>query len=90
MSRSTLNEYVYALGDIYAMTPKAVLAAICVSFASRGEHGFAYASAEILREWEILHQNGIIPQPPPISSAEESDIISGAESDWRANNVRVE
>jgi hypothetical protein len=53
--------------DFYAYTPKAVFAAIAVSLATHGdpfngEHGGPLA--EVLREWTILHQNGIVPQAP--------------------------
>lgn len=59
------NEYSNALGPVYGACPKAVLAAIAVSFATVGGDYLEEAQARILREWQILYQNGIVPQCPP-------------------------
>lgn len=80
MSRPTgvfkmTNEYADVLGyDLYAKMPKAVLAAIAVSFASLQVEGQGGESldrdairAAMIEEWTILHSNGIIPQKPPKS-----------------------
>lgn len=62
------NEYAQILGTeyegLYRDMPKAVMAAIMVSFASNGGADLEGASARIAKEWEILHANGIIPQRP--------------------------
>jgi hypothetical protein len=49
--------------NIYDATPKAVFAAIAVSLATHGDPFNADPLLPILKEWEILHQNGIVPQP---------------------------
>lgn len=54
-------------GEInYAAMPKSVLALIAYSFAKRiTEDGNRDAVlAEIAREWDALHANGIVPQKP--------------------------
>lgn len=60
------NNYVEALGRMYAATPKAVFAAIAFSFANRlflKSEGTEVA--DMLREeWRVLHENGIVPQKP--------------------------
>ena len=66
------NEYADALGPhFYDATPKAVFAAVAVSALTRAD-GLALDQcthtelrAAVLREWVVLHQNGIIPQKPP-------------------------
>lgn len=58
------NEYAKAVADIYADTPKAVFAAIAVSLATCGGDHIDEAVNNILIEWRILHDNGIVPQPP--------------------------
>lgn len=67
-----LNEYAAVLYDsgMYASVPKAVLAALVVSYASTG--GDLLQSAEgtgkmlhnVADEWRILHEHGIVPQRP--------------------------
>ena len=63
----THNEYAKAL-VAYNRIPKAVLAAVAYSFASRiiadGDSP-TMIEAAILHEWDVLHQNGIVPQRPP-------------------------
>jgi len=59
------NEYQQAISEIYDRTPKAVLAAIAVSYASCGGDNLDEAQAAILAEWNALHWNGIVPQKPP-------------------------
>jgi len=58
------NEYISALGNFYARTPKAVFAAIAFSYANR-----LFAKSEgtevvdcLAEEWRVLHENGIVPQ----------------------------
>jgi hypothetical protein len=62
----TSNEYVAALGvELFGAIPKAVLAAIAVSFATSGGDRLDDAAALVITEWHTLHQAGIIPQPVP-------------------------
>ena len=60
-----MNGYAEQIHEIYAAVPKAVLAAIAVSFATSGGDRIEYATDLVLREWRILHENGIVPQKPP-------------------------
>jgi hypothetical protein len=55
--------------DVFDRMPKAVLAAIAVSFANQiagaeDIESFDGCQARILDEWRILNQNGIVPQRP--------------------------
>jgi hypothetical protein len=59
-----MNTYAKQLDAIYAQIPKAVLAAIAVSFATCGGDRLEDSENAILKEWRILHDNGIVPQPP--------------------------
>lgn len=60
------NEYADALGaELYERTPKAVLAAIAVSALTTGGERLGEAAKLLLKEWETLHLNGIVPQRPP-------------------------
>lgn len=61
------NEYARLVFDIDA--PKTVWMAIAVAFADRligtGPDGQLQSVSELIRrEWELLHQNGIVPQKP--------------------------
>lgn len=59
------NEYSREFGRLYADTPKAVFAAIAYSFAMRlNEDQSDAALAEFMKEWRVLHQQGILPQRP--------------------------
>lgn len=58
------NLYADQLGDIFDECPKAVLAAIAVSFATTGGDFLSEARERIAEEWHILHQAGIVPQAP--------------------------
>jgi hypothetical protein len=65
------NEYARSLVD-YARVPKAVLAAVAYSLASRILEGEGRDSESptiveefIIEEWRVLNQNGIVPQEPP-------------------------
>jgi len=75
MSRGmkTGNEYSRAL-VAYDRIPKAVLAAVAYSFASRliadGDSPTMVELA-ILDEWDVLHQNGIVPQGPRLGTRGE-------------------
>jgi hypothetical protein len=57
------NEYASCLGTLFDRAPKAVLAAIAVSYASV-DH-LPLARINVLREWWLLYDNGIVPQRPP-------------------------
>ena len=59
------NEYSHTLGRMYAETPKAVFAAIAVSFATAGGDAMDKAEENILREWTALWYSGVVSQKPP-------------------------
>ena len=60
------NYYVNILdGGLYDSIPKAVFAAIAVSALTIGGDYLEDAKELILNEWNVLHQNGIVPQEPP-------------------------
>lgn len=58
------NSYQRAFGRLYAKTPKAVFAAIAYSYTSSGGDHPEQSVANFLEEWRILHENGIVQQPP--------------------------
>lgn len=60
------NEYAAVLGSTFDAIPKTVLAAIVISFAMRIEPDLHDSEFEnfIFKEWQVLHQNGIVPQKP--------------------------
>lgn len=59
------NEYAAELGKLYNDAPKAVLAAIAVSFGTCGGDRLDEARAVVLKEWQALYLAGIVPQKPP-------------------------
>lgn len=61
------NQYAAMLGDLYNEAPKAVLAAIAVSFAVilDGEERHERAANAVLSEWWTLYDAGVIAQKPP-------------------------
>lgn len=60
------NGYAAALAaGLYESCPKAVLAAVVVSLVTSGGSYLENASKELLREWWILFENGIVLQKPP-------------------------
>lgn len=72
----TTNEYQQAFGGLYDKTPKAVLAAVIFSWASREASAAGFtegASREAIRnfraEWQCLYENGIVRQKPPKEGA---------------------
>lgn len=67
MSHSSHNEYSKLLSpEFYKNCPKTVLAAIAVSYQlTLNEENFENVQKDILKEWEILHENGIVLQKPP-------------------------
>ena len=62
---SPMNEYVAALGGLYATTPKAVFAAVAVSVLTGCRDDLDEARELMVKEWRLLHGLGIIPQAPP-------------------------
>ena len=56
------NEYAAAFAKLYDVTPKAVFAAIAWSLANRIGGNEVHT---VMQEWNILHLNGIVPQPAP-------------------------
>lgn len=69
----TGNNYARALVS-YERIPKAVLAAVAYSFASRliaDDDSPTMIEMAILDEWDVLHQNGIVPQAPRLGTKGE-------------------
>jgi len=64
------NSYAQMFPRLYAKTPKAVFAAVAFSYASAGGDNQRDAVPRFLEEWKILHDNGIVPQEPPIVEEE--------------------
>ena len=63
MDDGTVNEYAAQFGRLYTKTPKVVFAAIAYSLALRLNDDMPGAAiAAFLSEWNILHENGIVPQ----------------------------
>ncbi|TAN03098.1 MAG: hypothetical protein EPN36_13955 [Rhodanobacteraceae bacterium] len=60
------NCYQQALAEaLYRECPKAVLAAIAVSALTQGGDFVDEADQRLVTEWDVLHGNGIVPQPVP-------------------------
>lgn len=60
------NEYARMFdGGLYDATPKAVFAAIVASVMSTGGDFPEEAVPNMLKEWDILNQCGIVKQPVP-------------------------
>lgn len=76
------NTYADAVKDIYEDCPKAVFAAIAVSLATCGGDHLDSAEQLVIEEWQILYDNGIVPQKPP--SLYPVDPI---DAEWRKNNL---
>jgi hypothetical protein len=57
------NEYARLL-TWYEEVPKAVLAAIAVSYATAGGDHLEQAEANVAKEWKTLNENGIVQQKP--------------------------
>lgn len=49
---------------VYADIPKAVWAAIAISALTCGGDLLDEATSRVIKEWKILHGNGIVPQEP--------------------------
>ncbi len=63
----TGNEYAWAFGRLYAQTPKAVFAAVAFSLCQKDAEAESRKAviAAFLAEWDVLNQNGIVPQKAP-------------------------
>ena len=64
------NDYVDAIpSEVFEKTPKAVWAAIAISYAVNlgAEGDFTKAASSVIDEWLTLHLNGIVPQATPHS-----------------------
>lgn len=60
-----MNSYTDLLSsEFYERCPKAVVAAIAVSFAILQGNNDASVEDALLTEWTILHKSGIVPQKP--------------------------
>lgn len=71
MKRS--NSYAGLVGALYDSCPKAVFAAIAVSYASAGGDHPELVEYNLLREWWALFHSGIVPQRPPVPEPIERD-----------------
>jgi hypothetical protein len=60
------NEYSRVLGPLYERMPKAVLAAVAVSFAHRMSGGFDAVPSTVMDEWQTLFDNGLVTQKPSL------------------------
>lgn len=72
--RNKLNDYAMAAGpDVFEAAPKAVWAALAISFGTTGGDHIDNARKLILDEWQVLIDNGIVEQKIPSRlRAEES------------------
>lgn len=61
------NEYAkWFEPHMFSDTPKTVFAALALSFALRlNEDDFERAMSEVISEWQVLNNSGIVPQPVP-------------------------
>lgn len=62
--KNQANEYQAELGKLFEEMPKAVLAAVAVSFATQGGNELDQAQVRVAKEWSALHLAGIVPQKP--------------------------
>ncbi len=69
------NEYAAELGlDLFDKCPKSVFAAIAVSALTLGGDYLDEARIRVLKEWWVLHHNGIVPQKPPFAEPAEDSL----------------
>lgn len=66
----TENEYQKLVSrEVYEKTPKAVFAAIAISYmVNLVGISFDGIDNELIKEWKILHGNKIVPQKPTVKS----------------------
>lgn len=74
----TQNEYALIVqrGKLYSRCPKAVFAALAVSYASRGGDFLDNMESKLLKEWWILYQNRIVPQKPPMPEPPDEEVAA--------------
>jgi hypothetical protein len=58
------NEYSQVMGREYVRIPKAVFAAVAISFCSAGGDNLKDAPGKFFDEWQLLFENGIVEQKP--------------------------
>jgi hypothetical protein len=62
----TTNNYALSLtGDFFEKCPKAVFAALAISLLRMDNATWEERTEELRKEWEILHDNGIVNQKAP-------------------------
>lgn len=67
------NEYARVLQPRYGNMSKAVIAAVAVSLLLKQNDGdWSTVYDAFVKEWAILHQNGIVPQKPLITSKRQN------------------
>ena len=57
------NAYSSTFPGLFENIPKSVLAAVAASFGTNGGDCLEQAAYRIAREWETLHNQGIVSQP---------------------------
>jgi hypothetical protein len=77
----TGNDYKNLL-SFYDLIPKAVLAAVAVPYATGGGDHPERGGEQVAREWQLLHENGMVPQKPP---ADVLKLARKAEEDAEAS-----
>jgi hypothetical protein len=67
------NEYAQKLSTRYSSTPKAVIAAVAVSLLMKECDNGDYSGVldAFVKEWAILHINGIVAQKPLITNTRQ-------------------
>lgn len=64
------NAYIESLDAfVFDIIPKSVWAAIAISALTSGGDRLSEATNAVMREWEALHQNGIVKQKPKTRKA---------------------
>jgi hypothetical protein len=58
------NDYARELGALFDEMPKSVIAAIAVSALTMGGDYLDEAAIRAAREWQVLHDAGIVQQKP--------------------------
>lgn len=65
-ANKTSNAYADSISyELFSAIPKSVFAAIAISALTCGGDQLDEATTKLIEEWNILHQNGIVPQAPP-------------------------
>lgn len=63
-TKNLTNDYQIELGDLFEEMPKSVIAAIAVSALTLGGDYLDEAAVRAADEWQVLFDNGIVPQKP--------------------------